>query len=168
MSKQQTRSAYVGNFINYLLYLPDPFPKGLRIDLQGSSIFPPLMLLIHINRLYLFSHLYRTLLICLSTCLGSWVGTTALYREVGWRCTVSVSDGCSAHQLPGCKCIGNRSHTPLGCQNSTYMGIYGHVQSYIQVFTCMYKLQTYICIIMLLWACLFVLKCFYIRRYMRI
>ena len=29
MSKQPAGSAYVGNFINYLLYLPDTFPRGL-------------------------------------------------------------------------------------------------------------------------------------------
>ena len=39
MSKWPTGLAYIGNFINYLLYLPDPFPRGLWIDLEGSSTF---------------------------------------------------------------------------------------------------------------------------------
>ena len=83
MSKRPPRLAYIGSFINYLLYLPDPFPRGLGIDLEGSSMFLPLALSMHINRLGLFSHLYGTLLNCLSICLGSWAGTTALCKEVG-------------------------------------------------------------------------------------
>ena len=57
MSKQPVGSAYLGNFINYLLYLPVPFPRGLCIYLEGNSIFLPLLLLIDIDRLGLFSHL---------------------------------------------------------------------------------------------------------------
>ena len=68
MSKWPTGLAYVGSFINYLLYLPDPFPRGLYIDLEGSSTFLPLMLSMFIERLGFFNHLYATLLICLSTC----------------------------------------------------------------------------------------------------
>ena len=49
MSKWPTGSAYVGNFISYLLYLPDSFPRGLCINLEGSSIFLPLTLSMHID-----------------------------------------------------------------------------------------------------------------------
>ena len=101
-------------------------------------------------------------------CPGSLVGATVLCREVGWHCTVAVSAGCSPHQLPGCKSIGNRSCAPLGHQNSVCIGIYGHMQPYIQAFTCIYKFQTYIYIIPHLLGCLFVPKCFYIRKCMRI
>ena len=66
-----TRLVYIGNFINYLLYLPDPLPRGIRIVLEGSSTFLPLMLSMHIDRLDLFSDLYGTLLNCLSVCPGS-------------------------------------------------------------------------------------------------
>ena len=59
----------IGNFINYLLYLPVPFPRGLCIDLGGSSIFLPLTLLIFSDRLGLFSQLYKTLLNYLSAYL---------------------------------------------------------------------------------------------------
>ena len=44
ISKWPTRSKYVGNFINFLLYLLDAFSRGLGIDLEGSSTIPPLML----------------------------------------------------------------------------------------------------------------------------
>ena len=57
MSKWPAGLAYIGSFINYLLYLPDPFLKGLGIDLEGSSTFLPLMLLMDINILVLFSYL---------------------------------------------------------------------------------------------------------------
>ena len=57
MSKQPSGSVYIGNNINYLLHLPAPFPKGLEVDLEGSSIFLPLMLSMHIDRLDLVSHL---------------------------------------------------------------------------------------------------------------
>ena len=50
---------YIGIIFNYLPYLPTYFPGGLKVDLEGSSTFPILMLLIHINRLGLFNHLYR-------------------------------------------------------------------------------------------------------------
>ena len=83
MSKWPTGLAYAGSFINYLLYLPDPFPRGLCIDLEGGSTFPPLKLLMYIDRLGLFSHLYRALLTCLSVYPGSWVGAPVLFREVG-------------------------------------------------------------------------------------
>ena len=68
MSKWPTGLGYIGNIINYLWKLPDTFPRGLYKDLEGSRTFLPLMLSMHINRLGLFSHLYGTLLICLSVC----------------------------------------------------------------------------------------------------
>ena len=37
-------SVYIGNLLNYLTYLTDPFPRGVEIDLEGDSTFPPLML----------------------------------------------------------------------------------------------------------------------------
>ena len=67
MSKWLVGLAYIGNFIDYLLYFPDPFPRGPGIDLEGSSTFLPLTLSMHINRVSLFSYLYRTLLICITT-----------------------------------------------------------------------------------------------------
>ena len=140
MSKWPSGSAYVGNFIDYLFCLAVAFPRGLCIVLEGGSTFLPLMLSMYINRLGLFSYLYRTLLSCLSICLGSWVSSTTLCMGVGQYCTIAVTAWCSAHQLPGCECIGNRSCAPLGHQNGQYMGIYGHMQPYIHAFTCIYKL----------------------------
>ena len=142
MFKQPTGSAYIDNSISYLLYLPVPFPRGLCKNLEGGSTFPPLTLLMHIDRLGLFSHLHRVLLNCLSACSGSWVGTTTLYIEVGWYCTIAVSAWCSVHQLPWCECTGNRSHAPFGCQNGAYMGIYApfiYIQPYAAIYTCIYK-----------------------------
>ena len=55
MPKWPPRLVYIGNIIDYPLNLPSPFPKGLEADLEGSSIFLPLMLLIHINSLGLVS-----------------------------------------------------------------------------------------------------------------
>ena len=49
MSKRPARSAYIGNFIDCLLYLLAPFPSILGIDLEGSSKFLPLMVLISID-----------------------------------------------------------------------------------------------------------------------
>ena len=84
MSKQPVGLAYIGNSINYPLYLPDPFPRGPVIDLDWSNTFLLLMLLMHIDKLGLYSHLYGSLLNCLSICLGSWAGAKALCMEVGW------------------------------------------------------------------------------------
>ena len=39
MSKQPARLAYIGNFINYLFCLPNPFPRSLGMDLKGSNIY---------------------------------------------------------------------------------------------------------------------------------
>ena len=71
MSKWPAGSVYIGNIINYLMYLPDPFPRGLKVDLKGSSTFPTLMLSIHFDGLGLFSHLYRRLFNYITTCQGS-------------------------------------------------------------------------------------------------
>ena len=68
MSKWPKRLVYIGYSINYLLYLPAPFPRGLGIDLERSSRFLPLMLLMHIDRLGLLSHLYGTSFICITMC----------------------------------------------------------------------------------------------------
>ena len=54
MSKQPAGSAYIGSFVSYLLYLPDPLPRGLGIDLEGSSTFLPFILSMHLYRLGLF------------------------------------------------------------------------------------------------------------------
>ena len=61
MFKQPVGLPYAGIYMKYLLYLPVLFPRGLCIDLEGSSTFLPLTLSMHIDRLGLFSHLYRTL-----------------------------------------------------------------------------------------------------------
>ena len=66
MSKRPAGLVYIGNIFNYLWHLPDPFPRGLWKDIEGSNTFLPLMLPMLINRLGLFSHLYGTLLVCLS------------------------------------------------------------------------------------------------------
>ena len=66
-----TGSVYIGNIINYLTYLPDSFPRGLKVDLEGNSIFLMLTLSMHIDRLGLFSHLYRYLFKCVTTWQGS-------------------------------------------------------------------------------------------------
>ena len=136
MSKRPTRLAYVGSFIYYLLYLPDPFPRGLGIDLQGSSTFLPFILSMHIDRLGLFIHLYGTVLYCLSICPGSWASATALCKKVVWCCTIAVSAWCRMHQLPGCECAVKRSCAPLGSQNSAYMNIYSYMQLYIHLNAC--------------------------------
>ena len=67
MSKRPLGLVYIGIFIHYLSYLPDPFPKGLEVDLEGSSAFLTLALLIHIDRLNLFSSLHRCLFNCVTT-----------------------------------------------------------------------------------------------------
>ena len=104
-------------------------------------------------------------------CSRSYVSTTALCREVVWHCTVAVSAWCSMHQLPGCECTMNRSRTPLRHQNGAYMGIYGHMQPYIQVFAYIYKLKTciyasyctficvYLCFIAYIYADVCVYRC---------
>ena len=57
MSKWPSGSMYIGNIFYYLTHLTDTFPKGLEVDLKGSSTFPTLMLSIHIYRLGLLSYL---------------------------------------------------------------------------------------------------------------
>ena len=34
--KQPIRSLYIGNIVNYLIYLPDPFPRGLEVTWKGA------------------------------------------------------------------------------------------------------------------------------------
>ena len=57
MSKRPAGFVYIGNIVYYLTNLPNPFPRGLEIDLEGSSRFPTVMLLMLINRLSLFYYL---------------------------------------------------------------------------------------------------------------
>ena len=57
MVKCPAVSVHIGNIIHYLIYIPDPFPSSLEVDLKGSSTFPILMLLIHIDTSGLFYHL---------------------------------------------------------------------------------------------------------------
>ena len=83
ISKWPKGLVYIGNTINCLPYLPDTFPKGLEVDLEGSSTFKTLMILIPINRLGLFSHLYRCLFNYITTYQGSWAGATVICMEVG-------------------------------------------------------------------------------------
>ena len=71
MFKLPTGLVYIGNTINCLLYLSAPFPKGLKVDLEGSSTFLPLMLSMYINGLGLVSYLYVYLFNCITTCQGS-------------------------------------------------------------------------------------------------
>ena len=58
ISKRPARSVSVGNIIYYLTYLLTSFPRGLEVNLEGSSIFLIFTLSMHIDRLRLFSHLY--------------------------------------------------------------------------------------------------------------
>ena len=83
ISKQLTGSVYIGNGINYFLYLPDLFPRGLTIDLKESTTFPTLTLSMYIGRLGLLNYLYKYLLNCVTMWQGSWAGVTALCMEVG-------------------------------------------------------------------------------------
>ena len=136
MSKLSTGLVSIGNFINYLLYLLDPFPRGLEVDLEGSSTFPTLTLSMHINRLGLISHFYGCLLNGITIHYGSWVGATALCIEVGWRCTIAVLAWYSTHWLLGCECAVKSCCAPFGHLNAAYMGIDGHIQLYIWVFKC--------------------------------
>ena len=136
MSKWPTEFVYMGNIINYFIYPPDPFPRGLELDLERSSTFPILILLINIDRLDLFSYLYRYLFNCITMCQGSWAGATAFYIESGWFYTIAVLAWCSTHQLPGCECTVNVSCTPLRHLNAAYIGIYSYMHPYIHAFKC--------------------------------
>ena len=44
MSIWPVRSVNIGNIINYLLYLPGLFPRGLDVDLEGINTFLTLIL----------------------------------------------------------------------------------------------------------------------------
>ena len=72
MSKRPEGSPCIDNIINYLIYLPDIFPRGLEVDLEKSSIFSTLMLSMYINRLRLLSYLYWYLIRCITMFKGSW------------------------------------------------------------------------------------------------
>ena len=74
ISKWPTGSVYGGNIIRYLSYLLAPFPRGLEVDLEGSNTFLPLTLSMHINRLGLYSHLYRCLFNHITSCRDSCAG----------------------------------------------------------------------------------------------
>ena len=56
MFKWPTGFIYIGNIIYYLAYLPTPCPRGLEVDLEGSSTFSMPILSIHIDRLGLFCY----------------------------------------------------------------------------------------------------------------
>ena len=83
MSKRPAGLVYIGNSINYLSYLPYPFPRGLRIDQKGIKTFLSFLLSMHIDRLGLFSCLHETLLNCITMWQGSWDGDTALCMKIG-------------------------------------------------------------------------------------
>ena len=157
---------WVGLHLTQLLFHPAWERMTAQTLLQDT--FLPLVLSMHINRLGLFNHLYRSLFICITICLGSWAYVTVLCIEVAWCSTVDVLAWYSAHQLPGCKCTVKRSHAPFKRLNAAYMCMYGHMQPYVHAFEFIYEFQIYICIKKHLIVYLFVLKCFYIHRYMRI
>ena len=50
MFKWPVGSLYIGNIIYYLTYLFNPFPKGLKVYLEGSHTFPILKLLMYNDR----------------------------------------------------------------------------------------------------------------------
>ena len=55
--KRPIGSVYISYLIYYITYLPIPFPRGIEVDLEESSIFPTLLLSMHTNSLGLFSQL---------------------------------------------------------------------------------------------------------------
>ena len=57
----------------------------LYVDPEGSSTLTKLMLLMHIDKLGLFIHLYGCLFNCITMWQGSWAGTAALCIEVGLK-----------------------------------------------------------------------------------
>ena len=57
MCKYPKGSVYIDNIFCNLIYLPDPFPRGLEVDQEGRNTFPILALLIHIDILGLLCHL---------------------------------------------------------------------------------------------------------------
>ena len=73
MSKWTTGSVYIGNTIYYLTNLPNPFAKGLGVNLEGRSILSELILLMHIDILGSVNHLYLCLFSCFTTYQGSWL-----------------------------------------------------------------------------------------------
>ena len=167
MFKWPTRLAYIGIFINYLLYLPDPFPRGLEIDLQVSSTSLSLTVLIYIGRLGLVSHLYRILFNYITICQGSWAGATTPYTRFGQHYIIAMLDWYSKHQLPGCECTVKKSCVPLERLNSACKSIYGHMQPYIHIFECIYNLDIYIYIYIYAskYICLYGYLCLYSSVY---
>ena len=127
MSKWPTGLVYVGNIINYLLYLLAP--RGIEVDLEGSSTFLTLILSMHIDRLGLVTHLYGCLFNCITMWKGSWAGAKALYIKVGWHCTIAVSDWGFVHQLPGCEEVLHTSHASKCC-------IYEYILPYAAKYIC--------------------------------
>ena len=144
VSMSKWPSGSVGNIVYYLTYLPDPFPRGLKVDLEGSSTFPLLALSMHINRLGLFWHLQWYLLGYITTWQGSWAGATALHMEVVWCYTIDVSVWCSMHKLAGCECAVKVSCTSLGCIYTVCMGIYCYIQLYIHAYNSINILKIHI------------------------
>ena len=49
ISKWPEGSVYIGYMTYYLIYLPSSFPWGLKVEVRGSSIFPRLILSMHID-----------------------------------------------------------------------------------------------------------------------
>ena len=137
MSKCPTGLAYVGYFINYNFYLPVPSPRGLRIDLEGGSTFLPLMLSMHINRLGLFSHLYRTLLNCLSMCLAAGLVLQRFAGELGGVARYLCQLGVAHTSFLGVNALGIGFVHPSGTKMLffwVYMAIYSHIYKYLQVY----------------------------------
>ena len=91
MSKRPTGLVYIGNIINYFLYLYALFSRGLEVNLEGRSTFLTLMPLMHINGIGLISNLYGCLFKHITMYQDSWAGAAALYMEVGWCYTIAVS-----------------------------------------------------------------------------
>ena len=68
--KRPAGSVHAESIINYLFYLLNCFPRGLEVDLEGSSAFLPLMLLMHIAILGLVVHLYGSIFNCITAYKG--------------------------------------------------------------------------------------------------
>ena len=83
MFKQPVGSVYMININNYLFFIPAPFSRDLKVDLEGSSTFLPFTLSMHIHRLGLLNHLIECLFNCNTMGQGSWAVTIAFCIEVG-------------------------------------------------------------------------------------
>ena len=127
------------------------------------------MLLIYIDRLGFFSHLYRCLSNYITIWQHSWASVIAFYVEVRLHCTIAVSAWCSTYQFIGCKCAIKVSCAPLGHLNAEYMGIHGYMKPYMNAFNIIYihmqvenismnliaTIEMFICIFILLNTCIF-------------